>query len=714
MDKKGKLKVLLAQLPRPCLGLSRDHDAVPLASGYLKAMAHKEGLLERADIEILSARETKVLPDSGLIEAIVARGPDILGFSLNFRSSMRSLYIASEVKKRLPGMKVIVGGPDVTLDSGHVTGNAAVDIGVIGEGEVTFCEIVRHVLEGNGDYSDIKGIFYRKAGAVVVNEEREKIQDLNGIPSPYLLGYIDPAEYAMIWLENTRGCRHRCSYCQGADTYSGHFPAERIGRELEYIAARGKREVGFCDSSFVSSPNFEELCGRLKQVRKRYGVAFFACAFAEDITEEKAELLRECGFYAVEIGLQSANRSTLKAVGRNIDRERFVNGIKLLERKGIPYLVDVIAGLPGDTLEDYKETLRFVTGNNPGRGSLHALQLRLLPGTRLRKEAVKHGIRYREEPPYEIVGAPYISRNEITEAMLLSGNKRGLEFSASFACYCRSGGPAGKKKEQEQAGQEARFNKVIVHLDPGSQDHDALRRAGEKLSGRVRQPFTVHFISRNAGEDTGLMVSFIEPIASVNPYLVWNVIVESGAVFTRAAAGRIRRRIRTREKIDMDPAISLCGVFPWNRDLSKALEKRGGGFPYYWAVNIDREGMWRETGREALSDGRGCGIVVDADPALRQLSVLKAALYLFEEGRKRGKEVHCRNLALAYAVPGAGQAEALRRRCVIEPVVELDNRMTMRQMITRDAETALGLIGWQIRIGKSRGDIIIPAGYDRM
>ncbi|MHB9156358.1 MAG: B12-binding domain-containing radical SAM protein, partial [Endomicrobiales bacterium] len=249
MNKRKKLKVLLAQLPRPYLGLAADQDDIPLASGYLKAMAHKEGLLERAEIEILSARETRTLPDAGLIEAVAAREPDILGFSLHFGSSMRSLYIASEVKKRLPGATVIVGGPDVTLDSGHVTGSSAVDIGVIGEGEVTFCEIVRHALEGNGDYSDIKGIFYRAGGRMIVNQEREKIRDLNEIPSPYLLGYIDPAEYAMIWLENARGCPRRCAYCRGAGTYSGHFSAERIGRELEYIAGKGKRHVSFTDSS---------------------------------------------------------------------------------------------------------------------------------------------------------------------------------------------------------------------------------------------------------------------------------------------------------------------------------------------------------------------------------------------------------------------------------------------------------------------------------
>ncbi|MHB9156048.1 MAG: B12-binding domain-containing radical SAM protein, partial [Endomicrobiales bacterium] len=403
MAKKRKLKVVLVQLPGPNLGLLYDQDNILLSSGNLKAMAYKEGLLEQAEIEIMGAREMRVFSDAVLVEAIVSRSPDLIGFSLNFRTSLRSLYVASEVKKRLPRVKVIVGGPEVTLDSGYIMECPSVDIGAIGEGEETFCDIIRHALAGNDDYADIRGIFYRRNGGTIVNEKRELIKDLNDVPSPYLLGYLDPLDYRKVYLENTRGCRNRCSYCLRAGTYSGHFATERLGRELEAIAEKGGRSVAFCDCSFIDSPNFKEICEQIKAVRKKYDVQFFGFAYAEHLTEEKADLLKECGFHAMEVGLQSANTETLRAVSRGIAHDRFVKGVKLLEERGIYYNTDIIIGLPGDTLNDFKQTLRFIEENK--LKNVCTLQLWVLPGTQLRRDAEKFGIRYHKEPPYEIINA---------------------------------------------------------------------------------------------------------------------------------------------------------------------------------------------------------------------------------------------------------------------------------------------------------------------
>ncbi|MHB9154861.1 MAG: B12-binding domain-containing radical SAM protein, partial [Endomicrobiales bacterium] len=676
----------------------------------------KEGLLERAEIEILSARETRVLPDSGLIEAIVAREPDILGFSLDLGSSLRSLYIAAEVKKQLPGVKVIVGGPDVTLDSGHVTGNRVVDIGVIGEGEVTFCEIVRHALEGNGDYSDIKGIFYRRDGNLAVNEERGKIQDLNEIPSPYLLGYIDPAEFRMIYLENTRGCRHRCSYCQGAGTYSGHFPTERIIRELEYAVERGVRFVAFCDSSFISSPNFREICGYIKSKLLQHPVEFFGFAYAEDLTPEKADLLKECRFNNIEIGLQSANPSTLKAVGRGVALDRFVKGIRLLEERGIEYVIDVIIGLPDDTAEMFRKTLRFITDNNIR--NLRAFRLRVLPGTRLRKDARKYGIRCRKEPPYDIIEAAYMTGDDIQGSIARAKCGYHPTFSGSFSSYCQSEYPRKHARGGGRTGEGERFNKVVIELDRGVQSGGRLRAAGEKLAGKIHQPFTVHFRSEDAGRDAGLMKSFIEPIAERNPYLVWNVILESDKEFGPQVIQRLRESIPGVEKEDLYvndtgsiSALSVCGVFPWK---GYGREKRGGrergeGFLFYRAVEVCGGESWREDACGALAEENGRGILVDFDRSLSMSTVLEAAGYLREEGKKRDKEVHFRNIALAYAGSGvAGQGDR-----VIESVIEIDRRMRISRALSADAKTCLELVSWQMKLGKSREKIIRPVTYDR-
>ncbi|MHB9155273.1 MAG: B12-binding domain-containing radical SAM protein, partial [Endomicrobiales bacterium] len=461
---KKKLRVMLVQLPVPHIGLVSN----VLWAGYLKAMAHKEGLLRYADIDIfvetLNQRDIRILSDSGLVETIVSRRPDMIGFSLNCGMSKRSLYIAGEVKKRLAGLMVIVGGPEVSPDSGYIQESPAVDIGVIGDGEAAFCEILRHVVAGNDDYSDIRGIFYRAEGRVLVNERREKLQDLNDVPSPYLLGFTEPGDYEMIWLENMRGCKRRCTYCLSAGSYAGYFSPERIYRELKIIAEKGIREVGLCDTCFISSPNFYEVCERIKEIRKKYDLRFYTCVHTDHLTPEKADLLKECGFYTIEVGLQSANAATLKEVGRINTLDRLVKGIKLLEERGIQCVIDTIVGLPGDTLESFKRTLRMLRENDLNTRNLHAFQLRLFPGIQLRKEAAERGIRYKNDPPYEIIDAPYISSEEIREALLLAAGKFRRTFSGSFSSYCQSEYPRKHAKGGGRTGEGERFNKVVIEL----------------------------------------------------------------------------------------------------------------------------------------------------------------------------------------------------------------------------------------------------------
>lgn len=94
MNRKKKLKVLLVQLPVPYFGLVNDFDNFPLAAGYLKAMAFKEGLLDKAEIEIADRECVNLPADAELVERIVSKSPQVLGFSMYIWNSVRSLYIA--------------------------------------------------------------------------------------------------------------------------------------------------------------------------------------------------------------------------------------------------------------------------------------------------------------------------------------------------------------------------------------------------------------------------------------------------------------------------------------------------------------------------------------------------------------------------------------------------------------------------------------------
>ena len=139
------LNVLLLQLPVP----NNPSANIPLAAGYLKAWAHKQGLLDRVAIEILPRDLADRAGDALLVREIVRRQPDVLGISLYTWNSERSLWLASIIKQHLPSVIVIVGGPEVQRNNAWVLQHPAVDVAVEGEGEQTFCAILERLVVGD-------------------------------------------------------------------------------------------------------------------------------------------------------------------------------------------------------------------------------------------------------------------------------------------------------------------------------------------------------------------------------------------------------------------------------------------------------------------------------------------------------------------------------------------------------------------------------------
>jgi radical SAM superfamily enzyme YgiQ (UPF0313 family) len=526
-------KILLLQLPGAEFVL-RGSYSIPLAAGYLKAMAYKEGLLDQVDIEILDLDVNITLPGSArLIDLIISKSPEVLCLSLYSWNSIQSLFIAEEVKKKITNIKVIVGGPEVTLNTKYILNNRSIDIGCIGQGEFTFVEIVKNILNGKKDYANIKGIFYRKSGEIIITPPRQSIKELDQIPSPYILGFIKPKNYGSANIETYRGCFFKCSYCAHWIRNLGYFSANRICEELKVILRSGAKEVFIMDSAFVLTPNFNEICGKIKEINSEGKLKFFTNAFAEHINKERADLLKECNFKSLELGLQSINQLTLRNVNRPpLKIRKFLDGIKLLEERKIQYRVGVIIGLPNETIQDFKKTISFLRDRKIPI-IFHLLQV--FPGTSLEKEATKYGIRYQKKPPYFIIETPYISKNEIEEAINLSG-KFDLNFTSSLISYSKPQYPQSQKNKACENFFKTKqlnngINKVILKLNSFSQTADQLEMVGKRLSRVVSQEFAVWFKTRSVEKNLNLLQAFCLPIATVDPFLVWNITLESNEVF---------------------------------------------------------------------------------------------------------------------------------------------------------------------------------------
>src|ERR1043165_9623411 len=217
--------VWLVQLPIPPLGLEPIRGNVPLAAAYLKLWAERRGLQAYYDIQLFPPVEANVLGDRELVAALADRDPWLVGFTCYLWNIERTLWIAQELKRTRPHMRIVLGGPEITADNAWVLETVAYDFAVIGEGEQTFTQLLLGLLEDERTPpGPIAGLYVPAALGPRYDPARRPafrvpMPDLNALGSPYRAGILDVADEQMLLLETTRGCRFKCKFCYYPKAY---------------------------------------------------------------------------------------------------------------------------------------------------------------------------------------------------------------------------------------------------------------------------------------------------------------------------------------------------------------------------------------------------------------------------------------------------------------------------------------------------------------
>ena len=294
------------QLPHPSLP-SRN---VPLAAGYLKAFAHRSGLLNEAEIEILDPVDSGTGGCARLAGQILSRDPDDTGALIVF-VERRPHAVGDRARETgAPAREDRRRRAGITPESGYILSRPEIDFAVTGEGELAFADLMRFLLCGTPSPELIPGLSCRRNGGWFHATHVRRIANLDEVPSPYLLGFIDPARYREMMLFTMRGCTLACRYCSWASRGRLRaFAIERLRAELE-LAARpgGEVIVSVVDSSLNTSPVFEDFCKMAAAVNTDRRLKLNCFLQADRIDRETVELLKAAGFSGVEIGLQSEPR----------------------------------------------------------------------------------------------------------------------------------------------------------------------------------------------------------------------------------------------------------------------------------------------------------------------------------------------------------------------------------------------------------------------
>jgi hypothetical protein len=423
----SRRSVLLLQLPIPPPGPEPIHGNVPLAAAYLRLFAERQGLGDAYQIELLPPPLVNRLGDRGLVEAILAREPWLVGFSCYLWNVERTLWIADRLKEARPELKIVVGGPEITVDNVWVLRRPAIDYAIVGEGEQTFAELLLALRGHERPPRPIPGLVALPDG--VLPAVRRPLNHLEMICSPYLAGILDAADEKLMFLETVRGCRFRCKFCYYPKSYDALYflPAEHIAATLHHAAQRGAREVTILDPTLNQRHDFADFLRLLARCNPDRQFTYTGELRSEGIGVEEARLLHEANFSEIEIGLQSLDPQAQALMGRKVNLKAFERGARAMLDAGLKVRVDLILGLPGDTADSVRRGIDYLRQSRLYT-DVQVFHLSILPGTAFRDEAGRLGLTYQPRPPYYVLETPTLATDQLHLLMEEAQDAFGIEF----------------------------------------------------------------------------------------------------------------------------------------------------------------------------------------------------------------------------------------------------------------------------------------------
>ncbi|WP_146004141.1 B12-binding domain-containing radical SAM protein [Halioglobus japonicus] len=284
-----------------------------------------------------------------------------------------NMQAARRIRSECPDALIILGGPEIPKWEGEseafLEANPAVDVAVLGEGEVACAEVLKALATG-GELASVAGLVYRDSQGIHRTADRDRVKDLDTLPSPYLLGEFDAwiSDVSTATLETNRGCPYGCTYCDwGSATLQkvSRFSLDRVSAEVEYLAQKKMEAIFIADANFGMLEQDIAIAEALVACRQRYGYPQrLYTNFAKNGGRRLMSvisILNKGGLLPTGIiALQTTDKPTLEAIQRdNIRTASYEKMMSFFNAERIPMASDIMIGLPGQTVDSLEEDLQF-------------------------------------------------------------------------------------------------------------------------------------------------------------------------------------------------------------------------------------------------------------------------------------------------------------------------------------------------------------------
>ena len=365
------------------------------------------------DKEVLLREYTINQPKDEILKDIYGSGADVVCFSCYIWNISFVRELIRDLAKILPETAFWAGGPEVSYDAEKFLTEMPEMTGVlVGEGEKTFHDLLEYYIDRKGSLGEIRGIAYRDGEEIRHNGWRE-LMNLSEIPFVYQ--HLEEFENRIIYYESSRGCPFSCSYCLSSIDKKLRFrDLELVKKELQFFLDHKVPQVKFVDRTF--NCKHEHAMAIWKYILEHdNGVTNFHFEVSADLLrDEEMDLMAKMrpGLIQLEIGVQSTNQETIRAIHRHMDLDKLERCVDRVHSfRNIHQHLDLIAGLPYEDYDTFHRSFNDVYQMKPDQLQLGFLKV--LKGSLMQGEAEKYGIVHKEKEPYEVLSTNWLPYGDV-------------------------------------------------------------------------------------------------------------------------------------------------------------------------------------------------------------------------------------------------------------------------------------------------------------
>ena len=365
------------------------------------------------DKEVLLREYTINQPKDEILKDIYGSGADVVCFSCYIWNISFVRELIRDLAKILPETAFWAGGPEVSYDAEKFLTEMPEMTGVlVGEGEKTFHDLLEYYIDGKRSLGEIRGIAYRDGEEIRHNGWRE-LMNLSEIPFVY--EHLEEFENRIIYYESSRGCPFSCSYCLSSIDKKLRFrDLELVKKELQFFLDHKVPQVKFVDRTF--NCKHEHAMAIWKYILEHdNGVTNFHFEVSADLLrDEEMDLMAKMrpGLIQLEIGVQSTNPETIRAIHRHMDLDKLKRCVDRVHSfRNIHQHLDLIAGLPYEEYDTFHRSFNDVYQMKPDQLQLGFLKV--LKGSLMQGEAEKYGIVHKEKEPYEVLSTNWLPYGDV-------------------------------------------------------------------------------------------------------------------------------------------------------------------------------------------------------------------------------------------------------------------------------------------------------------